>query len=282
MHSSSHSLEQLAALSFTTSHAALPNGEPVDYILPPVCDVPTGPFLMGSDPERDPEADADELPQHWVEEACFQIATYPVTVAEYACYVNAGHPTPRTTGMVWDISWEDQSKPWRLVYPVVAVSWQEATQYAAWLAELTGQPWRLPTEAEWEKAARWDVQAGVSRIYPWGQQMEDERCNCFDWSLWYGTSPIGEFPAGASPCGAQDLADNVHKWTSSLYQPYPYVPSDGREEQLTEGERVTRGGSHGNKPPDVRTACRFFHNLPNTYDEFTGFRLVRTMPVGDG
>jgi formylglycine-generating enzyme required for sulfatase activity len=127
----------------------------VEVIVPPVCLVPDGPFLMGSEPEFDDDAAANELPQHQVELAAFQIAKYPVTVAEYACFVRSGHPQPPalTHYESWYVAtWEKQLVSGQ-DKPMVRVSWYDATQYAAWLAEITGQPWHLPSEAEWEKAA---------------------------------------------------------------------------------------------------------------------------------
>src|SRR5215469_7684416 len=91
----------LASLAFSGYVVTRPGGEWFTYILPPLCDIPAGPFLMGSDPEVDQDAQADELPQHWVEVASFQMATFPVTVAEYSCYVEAGHAAPRTTGAAY-------------------------------------------------------------------------------------------------------------------------------------------------------------------------------------
>jgi formylglycine-generating enzyme required for sulfatase activity len=140
--------KSLAALGFT-EHAAMPsNGEPVTSILPPLCEVPGGSFLMGNDPTFDSEATSDELPQHWVHLATFQMAKYPVTVAEYAAFVRSGHPAPRTTGIAWDVAWEHQQRAKYLDCPVVCVSWHEANEYTSWLAELTNQPWHLPSEAE--------------------------------------------------------------------------------------------------------------------------------------
>ena len=117
---------------------------------------------MGSDPKRDREAGADEQPAQQVTLPAYQIGRFPVTVAEYACFVASGHAEPRQgygrTGA---------RSCTRLDHPVVYVSWHDAVAYAAWLAEITGQPWRLPTEAEWEKAA--SVGPAARRAsYPWG------------------------------------------------------------------------------------------------------------------
>src|SRR5262249_43936772 len=150
----------------------------------------------------------------------------------YACFVRAGHNAPR--------NWRAQLG--KLEYPVVSISWYDATSYAAWLAELTGQPWRLATEAEWEKAARWDDERRLARPYPWGYQFDPACCNTSE-SGFKTTTPIGAFPSGASPCGAQELAGNIWEWTSSLFRAYPYSARYGSERAEAPGCRVLRGGS---------------------------------------
>jgi formylglycine-generating enzyme required for sulfatase activity len=130
------------------------------YITPPLCHVGAGSFLMGSDPREDADTEDDELPQHTIETESYWIGTYPVTVAEYDCAVRDGAVREPRYGLN---SWTYQLQG--LDDPVNCISWADATAYAAWLARLTGQAWRLPTEAEWEKAAR----GTDGRIYPWGK-----------------------------------------------------------------------------------------------------------------
>src|SRR5262249_2779754 len=142
----------------------------VAALVPPTCAVSAGEFLMGSDPKRDRAAWDDERPQHRVTLPGYEIARYPVTVAEYVRFVRAAGPgSPRN-----QLTWEQQLDG-RPDHPVVNVSWRDAVAYAAWLARATGRPWRLPSEAEWEKAARWDGRA--ARIYPWGDAFDGARCN---------------------------------------------------------------------------------------------------------
>jgi toxoflavin biosynthesis protein ToxD len=242
----------------------------IEVILPPVCDVPAGPFLMGTDPTSGQVAKAyatkrwvkAEQPQHTVTLPDYAIARFPVTVAEYACFVRAGH---RVRMSHW------QPRLSTLDHPVVNVSWYDATAYVAWLTQCTGERWQLVTEAEWEKAAR----GTQGRIYPWGDTFDFARCNSRESGL-NTTTPVGSCPSGASPYGAQDLAGNVWEWTSSLFLPYPYTLSDGREDRHGRARRVLRGGSWGNDARSARAACRE-RNRPSVVGDLIGFRLVRAL-----
>jgi formylglycine-generating enzyme required for sulfatase activity len=242
-----------------------------EVILPPLCDVPAGPFLMGSDPHKDKAADKSERPQQWVTLGAFAIGAYPVTVAEYAGFVRSGYAEPN---MLLSIGWKKQLVE-RLDHPVVNIKWQDAVAYAAWMAQQTGQPWRLPTEAEWEKAARWDAATGSARIYPWGDTFYASRANIAE-SNTGKTTPIGSYPAGASPYGALDMAGNVWEWTSSLYTPYPYNASDGRERLDAKTNRVMRGASWGNVRVEARAALRL-NGVPGRGLDADGFRLARSI-----
>ncbi len=232
-----------------------------EVIVPPVCDVAAGSFLLGT-AQGTTNATADEQPQHSVTLAAYTIARYPVTVAEYACYVRAKGKPPA--------NWDTQLRA--LDHPVTDVSLKEAMNYGRWLAKVLGQPWRLPTEPEWERAAAWDASAGEARAYPWGDEFDASRCNCRR-GLRGATSSVGSHPGGASPCGAHDMAGNVLEWTRSLFRPYPYRADDGREAVRAEGVRVLRGGSWASSPAGVRCAFRDFRE-PDAIDGSIGFRLV--------
>ncbi|HNT54828.1 MAG TPA: SUMF1/EgtB/PvdO family nonheme iron enzyme, partial [Anaerolineaceae bacterium] len=161
--------------------------------------IPAGEFLMGSDPEKDKQASANEQPQHLVSLPEYWMGQTPVTNAQYAAYIMAMKGKALSP-------WKNNQPPQdKLDHPVVHVSWKDAVAYCAWLSELTGRRVGLPTEAEWEKAAR----GTDGRIYPWGDQDPDEkRCN-FDGQAG-GTTPVGRYsPTGDSPYGCVDMAGNV-------------------------------------------------------------------------
>jgi len=262
--------ERLAQLGY---QASVVDG--IEAILPPLCAVPAGQFLMGSDPAHDKQALKAEQPQHPVMLPAYRIARHPVTVAEYACFVRTGHAEPRGTYILHILlTWQQQcAQP---DHPVVGVSWHDAAAYAAWLATLTGQPWRLPSEAEWEKAARWDPQTATARLYPWGDGFDKSRTNTRAAlrATSTPTTPIGSYPGGASPCGAQDMAGNVWEWTSSLFQRYPYHPGDGRERPDSAEPRVQRGGAYYSRAREARAAYRNWF-LPHRAHDSGGFRLAR-------
>jgi formylglycine-generating enzyme required for sulfatase activity len=245
----------------------------IEVILPPLCSVPAGAFLMGSDPSQDKETQDNEKPQHWVALPDFQIARYPVTVAEYGCFVRTGHAEPKS--QYNPLTWQQQRE--RPDHPVVNVSWKDVVAYATWLATQTGQPWRLPSEAEWEKAARWDPATRTSRIYPWGDNFDTSRANTRE-SGKKTTTPVGTYPSGASPCGAQDMAGNVWEWTSSHYKPYPYNASDGRETLTSTENRVLRGGSCVSIPRNSRAAYRSIYHPDYAFYFVVGVRLAWAVP----
>jgi formylglycine-generating enzyme required for sulfatase activity len=249
----------------------------VEVILPPLCDVPAGPFLMGSDRGKDKQAEDREQPQHWVTLGTYQMAKHPVTVAEYACFVRGkGRSAPNGGLLRTTVSWQTQLRK-RLDHPVVMVTWHDAAAYATRLSERTSEIWRLPTEAEWEKAARWDEAMRVSRRYPWGDAFDAARCNVLG-SFKFSTTPVGNYPNGASPCGAQDRTGNVIELTSSVREPYPYSATDGRENADTEhAKMVSRGGSWTTVAEVGRAAFRSFR-YPNDAQNYLGFRLARSVP----
>jgi formylglycine-generating enzyme required for sulfatase activity len=249
-------------------------------------EIPAGPFLMGSDKQRDPQASDDELPQHQVTLPTYYIARYPVTVAQFQTFVDeSGHKVSALDSL--------RSLP---NHPVVNVTWHDALAYCEWLTERlrawegtpeplatllrvgadSGRPWRvtLPGEAEWEKAAR----GTDGRIYPWGDQPDPNRANYADTGIGT-TSTAGCFPGGASLYGVEDLSGNVWEWTRSLWGAYPYpVDEKGRAQREKvkaprEVLRVLRGGAFGYDEWYVRCAVRGRYRPYDRYRSI-GFRVV--------
>jgi formylglycine-generating enzyme required for sulfatase activity len=223
--------------------------------------IPAGEFQMGSVMARDKDAREDELPPHRVHVPQFDIGQYPVTNRQYRAFVQAtGHRAP--------FHWEGGRPPLgKKNYPVVWVDWHDAAAFCEWLSRETKQPFRLPTEAEWEKAAR----GPDGRIYPWGDEPPDEdRCN-FGKNVG-DTTTIGRYsPQGDSPYGCTDMAGNIHEWCQSLHRPYPYQADDGREDLKATGRRVLRGGGWWTDAAFVRCADRNW-NPPGNRSDNIGFR----------
>lgn len=255
----------------------------VKVILPPYLLIPGGAFGVGSDPQKDSESYEDEQPQHQVTISKFFLARYPVTVAEYGCAVDAGgvsKPEPQIVAFSGDASTPDRRQPifltWedqltRPDFPVRALkNWFEAFKYTQWLANLTGQPWRLPTEVEWERAAK----GTDNRRYPWGNEWEAGMVQSrWDHKAAWDIGPVGTHLQGASPYGVEDMSGNVSEWTSSLYRAYPYNSQDGRENVAVQDEYVvSKGGSWLSEPRQMRTTFRDDEgNWVNV-----GFRLARS------
>jgi formylglycine-generating enzyme required for sulfatase activity len=263
----------------------------------PVVWVPPGPFLMGSDKDDDPQADDSELPQHEVTLPGYWIGHYPVTVAQCRDFVE------KSGRDVDERSLKDPDD-----HPVRYVSWRDALAYCRWLSERTGLPVMLPSEAEWEKAAR----GTDGRIYPWGDGApRAELCN-FDDNVG-STTPVGKYsPAGDSPYGCADVAGNVREWTRNIWafstiavpfrssggkgvisrgflRPknqeyysllgppdfgYPYDFNDGRADLEASGSRVLRGGAFKDGARNVRCAYRYNGIDPDLRFNYYGFRVV--------
>jgi formylglycine-generating enzyme required for sulfatase activity len=264
---------------------------------PQMVTMPAGPFLMGT-----PQAKLDELlrlmkeeyegverewvereiPQHEVTLDRYAISRYPVTVAEFARFVEDGGYATRehwteagwmrresegwTQPRYWeDEKWNDPSQP------VVGVSWYEALAYCNWLADKTGRAYRLPTEAEWEKAAR----STDGRRYPWGNDWDPSHCNNEETGPGH-TTPVGQYPQGDSSYGVSEMVGQVWEWCSSKYSPYRYDPDDGREDLEGEDTRINRGGSWNDGAGWCRCGYRSWRD-PGRRRNNRGFRCVRTL-----
>lgn len=240
---------------------------------------PAGSFTMGS-PAGDQARDIDEGPQHSVTIAKpFAVGRFAVTFDEWdACVADGGCNGYRPQDLGWG----------RNRRPVINVSWDDATAYAAWLSRKTGKPYRLLTEAEWEYAAR----AGSTTAYYWGDAIGKGNANCAPLgklecgSIWDNkqTAPVGSFAANAF--GLYDMAGNVWQWVQDCYHDnYNGAPTDGSawtagncygtlEEQ--DLQRVIRGGSWISGPLNLRSAGRF-RNTFNSAGNLLGFRVGRTL-----
>lgn len=250
----------------------LPDEELLGFV-----EVPAGPFLMGSDPAIDRLAFDNEWwpgarPQATLDLPAFYIGRYEVTVAQFGAFVEE-------TGYRAN----DEAFRGPADHPATTVSWTDALAYARWLEttlrEWSGTPpelgrllrdgWRisLPTEAEWEKAAR----GSDGRIYPWGNEPRRDRAN-------YGgrtTAPVGSFECPECPFGLLDMSGNVWELTRSPYQAYPYDESNDRAGLDADALWVMRGGSFSDPDQNVRSAIRGGVD-PGVRRPSIGFRLVIT------
>jgi len=261
------------------TETALPEATPTDVPAPteislpaeikdtkniPMVLIPAGEFTMGNDDT----GDAISRPAHQVYVEAFYIDKYEVTNEMYdACSYAVECRKPLQPGSVTRSTYF--SNPVFANYPVIYVDWKMANAYCAWRGA------RLPTEAEWEKAAR----GTDERIYPW--QGDELDCSYTNYANCVGdTTPVDQHEKGQSPYGVYGMAGNVWEWTNSLSTLYPYDPTDGREDPDVFGKRVVRGGSwhpsfggnSGNVRVDTRAALD-----PGYYGAYVGIRCARSI-----
>lgn len=325
------------------------SGPDGDYLLPPTIALPAGTWVIG----RDDEPSGDEAPMHRLALDAFRLGQFPVTNAEWACFMAAGGYSDvrwwdtesalawqrgegtaegirsglrlwrrrylddpdlldrrHETGQIDDeryaqwqhrLALEDaafevllveeypggrQTEPrfWHdpsfnhPAQPVVGVSWFEARAYCNWLAAQAGQPFRLPSEAEWEAAAR----GSSGRRYAFGDSPGPYCCNTVEARV-RRTTPVGVFPSGDTPEGLVDMTGNVWEWTLSLFGRrqdhaefgYPYQPGDGREDPQAgaDSNRVARGGSWFYDLDDSQATTRYIY-YPDGSNSSVGFRVA--------
>ncbi len=225
--------------------------------------IPTGEYCMGSESGTPPER-----PAHRVSLGSFYIAQYPVTNAQYRQFVlDTGHRTPylddaRAERENWD---QERNLPpaGREDHPVVLVSWHDAQAYCVWAGG------RLPTEAEWESAARGGL---AGEPYPWGDGINRELANYDNRA---GTTPVGSYPS--NPYGLYDMAGNVWEWVADWYDPHYYAvsPTEDPQGPATGTVKVLRGGAWLLFPEFCRVSYRFRNN-PNFRFNLIGFRLAKS------
>ena len=240
---------------------------------PQLVHVPAGTFLMGS-ADSDKEAFFNnEKPQHNVELSKYWIGKYPLTNLEYQTFVKeAGYQPP----VHWD---GDQYPPEKGDHPVVNVSWEDAVACCKWLSEKTGKPYRLPTEAEWEKAAR----GTDGRIYPWGDEFDRNKCNTNEAGIG-DTTPVGKYsPAGDSLYGCADMAGNVWEWCADWFDKGEYRQRAQSTVKDPPGpgngiHRVLRGGCFDLDRGNARCAFRLQCHPDDRINDH-GFRVV-VSPLG--
>ena len=227
--------------------------------------VPAGAFLMGSDSNNDKQAETDEQPQHKVTLAEYLIGKYPVTNRQYQAFTQAtGRKPPK--------HWENGKVPaGKEDHPAAYVNWQDASDFCEWAGKKSGRQVRLPSEAEWEKAAR----AVAGRIYPWGEQAPDaQRCN-FNHNV-KDTTPVGKYnPQGNSPYNCVDMAGNVWEWVVDWYAEdfYKNSPDNNPDGPSSGRYRVLKGGSWINSNGYLRSAFRY--DLDPSYTSYViGFRCA--------
>lgn len=285
--SAGRALSSLGDLRFDTNRWCLPAESFLGFV-----EVPAGPFLMGSDSELDASALGREMPQHEVTLSRFWIARYPVTVDQFRNFLETSAYVPK----------DSRCLEGSLNHPVGFVTWDDAMAYCRWLGEQlrliaaeqdNASPFwssiadgavqlTLPSEAEWEKAAR----GTDARIYPWGNKVDPNRAN-FDETGLFATSSVGAFPGGVSPYGCEDMCGNVWEWTRSLWGKDPAKPDFNYRKvpgnMLTSTEsvylRIVRGGAYSFNSVRIRCAFRSRPSPDDLYDD-VGFRVALS-PFGD-
>jgi iron(II)-dependent oxidoreductase len=232
--------------------------------------IPAGEFTMGRD-----SGPKDETPAHKLFLPDFYIDRNLVTARDYAKFIQEKGPTGPKGEMYLDVADPDalvhnRDGKWLPKegfenHPAGEMSRHGAAAYCAWAGK------RLPSEAEWEKAAR----GTDGRLYPWGNDMPRPDL-AFIGGFRGQTVPVGQFPKGASPYGVLDMAGQVWEWTRSIYKPYPYNPKDGREEPAPTDTVVARGGNSSSGPEGLTSTSREAVDAGRaaTGHAYIGFRCV--------
>jgi formylglycine-generating enzyme required for sulfatase activity len=230
--------------------------------------VPAGQFSMGS---PDGIGKSDEQPQHTVFLDAFWVDRTDVTNAMYAVCVKAGGCTlPHSTESPTRSDYYGNAQ--YANYPVINVDWNQAAAYCGWVGQASGVKVGLPSEAQWEKAAR----GTDGRAYPWGNGSPDKSLLNYNGQVG-DTSAVGSYPSGASPYGALDMAGNVWEWVNDWYDATYYAnsPASNPQGPSSGSARVVRGGAWTGSEDLVRSASRLTHD-PVLGNSLFGFRCARS------
>lgn len=258
--SSQINVSPVARASERLKYRAFCNGIGADMLL-----VTSGQFAMGSE---SPEASPNEQPITPTTIGCFFMSRFPITNAQYEQF-DPAHGSKRAP-------WADGA------HPVVYVTSRDAERFCQWLSAREGRKYRLPTEAEWEYAAR----GTDNLVYPWGPRLESgivanfaDRRSSFAWREpgiddgYAETAPVGSYPRGASPFGIEELSGNVFEWCLDFFEPYRGKPRTNPRGPTTGAQRVYRGGSWKSRAASLRASARHFNN-PDYVSNDVGFRIV--------
>ena len=248
-------------------------GSSSKIVEPQMINISAGKFLMGSSPKQVEQAIRNgankfwvewEQPQVEVELSRYSIGKYPITNYEYSIFIkDTAHKPPRG----WN---EDQYPPEKGDHPVVNVSWDDAIAYCSWLSKLTGKNYSLPTEAQWEKAAR----GTNGNIWPWGNEFSSNRANTKELNIGTTTS-VGKFsPHGDSSYGCSDMSGNVWEWCSDKWQ-YDSSSKISKSSHVSPQENnfMVRGGSYNRSSWEARCATHRA-NKATLVGEAKGFRVA--------
>jgi len=222
-------------------------------------DIPAGEFLMG---DNFNEGGADEQPAHTVNLSAYKISRYEVTFAQYDAFC-----TETNRNKSDDYGWGRDTRP------VVDVTWDDAKAFCDWLSQKTGKNLHLPSEAQWEKAAR-GTGANPGK-YPWGNAIPS--CDMTNYNNCRGrTMPAGSYPANASPYGVYDMAGNVYEWCGDWYDAayYAVSPRDNPTGPGSGTKRVSRGGAWNNSAERIR-CCYRDSTIPSSANNRMGFRICQ-------
>lgn len=269
-----------------------------DSVVPAMVALPGGDFVMGCRPGWDDVlggCKASEKPPHTVTVKPFQIGRYEITVGQFKRFVedtgyqttaerpiDAGCTIKHAGQLQWVLSkehhWRNPGFPQTDQHPVVCISWQDTQQYLAWLNQKTGQQYRLPTEEEWEYAAR----GGQITAFFWGDEADRQFANYQGTAgkdQWQYTAPIGQFSSNAF--GLYDVAGNAWEWVENCWRKHYQDASRIGENACTSGTnaaRARRGGGWDNYPPSIRSAYRNSgHELERSY--LYGFRIAHDAAI---